>query len=314
MKSPARRFTLVMVAMSAVSVIGAALLNYFIDPFDRLGRNRLGVYVMAEREVKASEVSRFPHNALYVGNSRMQAIQASRVNGFRFFNGAFPGANTEQVYWFIHHFAHGQELVVLGIDLGQGDPAETEGDIFGNANGAALADHLVNMQTLEASLKTLKAHLAREPSHYLPDGSTYEEDWGNGRRPDNPEVGKVVMKKFKFIMESNASQRAPKLSFLRRIAETLHRRNIPCVLVVLPIHEEVVRHIESLHLQSAFDAWLHEVRAIFPNFIDLSLSPYGAARNHYVTDPIHYKSEAGVRFMNEVVVPFATKVVADHRK
>ena len=311
---PARRFTLVMLAMSAVSVFGAALMNYFIDPFDRFGRNRLGVYVMAEREVKASEVTRFPHNALFVGNSRMQAIQASRVNGFRFFNGAFPAANPEQIHWFIHHFAHGQELVVLGIDLGQSDPAEREGDIFESAHWAVLADHLVNMQTLEASLKTLKAHFAGEPSHYLPDGSTYEEDWGNGRRRDDPEVGKVAMKKFKFILESNASQPSPKLSHLRRIADTLHERNIPCVLVVPPIHEEVIRHMETLHLQSAFDTWLHEVRAIFPNFIDLSRSPYGAARNHYMRDPIHYKSEAGVRFMNEVVVPFATKVVGDHRK
>ena len=81
---PARRFTLVMLAMSAVSVFGAALMNCFIDPFDRLGRNRLGVYVMAEREVKASEVTRFPHNALFVGNSRMQAIQASQLSFHQF--------------------------------------------------------------------------------------------------------------------------------------------------------------------------------------------------------------------------------------
>jgi hypothetical protein len=43
--------------------------------------------------------------------------------------------------------------------------------------------------------------------------------------------------------------------------------------------------------------------------VDLTSSPYGAAANFYEIDPVHYKSEVGVRFMNEAVVPFAMKLL-----
>ena len=89
-----------MLAICAVSVLGLSLMNYLVDPFDRFGNNRLGVYVTAEREVKADWVRKFPHNALYIGNSRMQVIQASTLDGFRFFNGAFAAANPRRASTF----------------------------------------------------------------------------------------------------------------------------------------------------------------------------------------------------------------------
>lgn len=303
-----------MLAMGIVSVLGLALMNFLVDPYDRFGNNRLGVYVMAEREVKADWVRSFPHDALYVGNSRMQVIQASTLNGFRFFNGAFAAANPEQMYWFIHHFAHGQKLVVLGMDLGVGDPGTLEGDIFGAMSWSATTDHLLNLQTVEFSFKTIFSHWARKPGEYLPDGSTTQVDWGNGKRRDDPVIGKERLEEYKKTVEHLVRQSPRRLSFLRKIAETLRERGIPCVLVVPPIHEEAVRHIEALHLQKECKAWVDDVRAIFPNLLDLSFSPYGVAKGFFAKDPLHYKAEVGTRFMNEEVVPFAMKVIGAQRK
>ncbi len=303
-----------MLATCLVSVLGLALMNYLVDPSDRFGNNRLGVYIMAEREVKADWVKTYPHDALYIGNSRMQVIQASDVKGLRFFNAAFAAANPEQMYWFLHHFAHGQKLVVLGMDLGVNDPGALEGDIFGARSWSATAEHLLNLQTVQFSFKTIFSCRRRTPRRFLPDGSTTEVERGNGRRRDDPAAGKVRLEEYKKQAAYAVLQSPHRLSFLHKIAETLRERNIRCVLVVPPIHEEAVRHIEALHLQQECKAWVDDVRAIFPDLLDLSSSPYGVARGFFARDPLHYKAEVGIRFMNEEVVPFAMKVIGAQRK
>lgn len=311
MESPARRFTLIMLAASALFLGAPVLLNYIVDPYDRFGNNRLGIYISAEREMKATEVARQPHTALIVGNSRMACLAPSRLDGFRFFNGAFSAANAEDVHWFLHHHAHTQKLVVLGIDLGAKDPPNLNGDIFRPGDWAAVAEHLVNLQTVEYSFKTLFSHWAGKPSHYLPDGSLRDPDFGNLSRPGNPALEMAYMETLKnnttgFVLTTPRS-----LSFYRKIAETLRERKIPCVVVVPPIHEEVMRHIEALHLQGESQAWLDELRAIFPNVVNLASSHYGAASNFHAIDPVHFKAEVGVRFMNEEVLPVAMKVLRE---
>ena len=314
MKSPARRFTLLMLAMSLIVVGAAALLNWRVDPYERFGNNHLGIYVTADREVKAAEVTRYPHNALYVGNSRMHVIQASQLKGFRFFNGGFAAATLEEIYWYLHRYAHGLELVVIGIDLGMDNPAEGDtaalrGDIFSGESWAANAEHLVNLQTTILSFKTLFRHRAHKPGEYLPDGSTREEDWGNATRPDDPSAGKPLMDQYKNYIASALLNPVPRLTYLRKIADTLRERKILCVAIVPPVHEEVMRHVESLHLQRGRQVWTEAVRTIFPDLIDLSSSPYGAARNCFAKDPIHYKAAVGAAFMNAEVLPFAMKAL-----
>jgi hypothetical protein len=308
MPPTARRFTLVMLAASALFAGAPVLLNYAVDPYDRFGNNRLGIYISAEREVKSTEVARQPHTALIVGNSRMACIAPSRLGRFRFFNGAFSAANAEDVYWFLHHHAHKQELVVLGIDLGAKDPPTLNGDIFRREGLAEAAEHLVNLQTAEYSFKTLFSHWAGKPSHYLPDGSMMDPDFGNLSRRPNPVLEKAYMETLKSNTTGFALGKPRSLSFYRKIAETLRERKITCVVVVPPVHEEVMRHIDTMHLQGESQAWIEELGAIFPNVVNLASSHYGAAENFYAMDPVHYKPEVGVRFMNEEVMPVAMKV------
>ena len=76
--------------------------------------------------------------------------------------------------------------------------------------------------------------------------------------------------------------------------------------------EEMIELLNE-DLADEYQAWLDEVRAIFPNVVDLASSPYGAAANFYDVDPVHFKAEAGVRFMNEKVMPVARKVVQERK-
>ncbi|MEO6786176.1 MAG: hypothetical protein ABI318_08585 [Chthoniobacteraceae bacterium] len=314
MKSPARRFTLVMLAMSVLFLGGPVLFNYLVDPYDRFGNNTMGVFIMAEREMKASEVTRYPHNALLIGNSRIAEIPVSELRGFRFFNAAFAAANAEELWWFLYHHARKQELVVLGIDMGTQDPPVLQGDIFRRGDWALAAENLVNLQTLEYSFKTLFSHWSGKRSRYLPDGSVAAMDWGEpGKKPD-PLVGQRHLESLKGAMAFRIMQPPRSLTFFHRIADTLRERKIPCVVVMPPMHEAVIRNFEALHLEGECQAWVDEIRKIFPEIVNLTSSPYGAASGFYPRDPVHYKPEVGVSFMNEEVLPFAMKVVAERRK
>ena len=96
----ARRFVLLVLGTSFAVAGGLALLNYVVDPYNRFGHNRLGVYISAERESKSMQVRHYSHNALLLGNSRMAMVPADRLNGFHFFNGAFGGGTAEEAYYF----------------------------------------------------------------------------------------------------------------------------------------------------------------------------------------------------------------------
>jgi len=148
MNPAARRHVLLSLTLAGALAGGIGLLNYCVDPYNRFGNNRLGVFISAERESKAVEVRRFPHNALLVGDSRMAMVPVSRLQDFRFFNGAFGGATSEEVYYFLNHFAIQDELVVVGIALGQCDPEIPQGDIFAPATWRSSRDNLLNLRTL----------------------------------------------------------------------------------------------------------------------------------------------------------------------
>jgi hypothetical protein len=311
MKSPARRFTLVMLAMSAIFLGGPVLFNYLVDPYDRFGNNRMGVYIMAEREMKATEIERFPHTALLAGNSRIAFIPAADLKGFRFFNGAFGGASAEEVYWFLLHHAHRQELVVLGIDLTLREPTAPQGDIFRRGDWAATAENLVNLQTFEYSLKTLIRHFSGEPGHYLPDGSRSGGEWSKHADREDAKLAQSHLQTAKHIMADilAPSLRSMPYPYYRKIADLLRGRKIPLVVVLPPIHEEVFHHLETMNLMGEYHAWVEEVRQIFPDVLNLTASRFSAAAGFYALDPVHYKPEVGVSFMNEEVLPFAMKIL-----
>src|SRR5664279_429594 len=148
MNSGAHRYVLLTLGLAGALAGGLGLLNYWVDPYNRFGNNRLGVYISAERESKAIELRRYPHNALLLGNSRIAMIPAAQLNGFRFFNGAFGGATAEEIYYFVYHYATRQDMVVLGVDLGEGDPPSLKGDIFLPPSFNDNLNNLLNLSTV----------------------------------------------------------------------------------------------------------------------------------------------------------------------
>ena len=288
---------------------GLALVNYLVDPYDRYGLNRLGVYICAERESKATEIRRYPHNALLLGNSRMAGVAPRELQGFSFFNGTFAGATAEEIFYFVSHFATNISLVVLSVDLGTCDPAEPKGDTFSLPSCRAILDNLLNLQTLEYSLRTITDHLAGQPKPNGPDGWYDMQNWFKGADRDNPALRDYTLEFMKRGCEAFPTPAPEQLSFYRRLAACLRQRGITCVVIIPPLHEAVARHLRSLPNLPAYQAWRRELDAIFPNVVDLSFSSYGAADNYFKTDPVHFRPAVGVRMLNTEVIPAALQLV-----
>jgi hypothetical protein len=321
MSTAARRFVLLTLGLAGGVTLFIGLLNWVVDPYNRFGHNRLGVYISAERECKATEVRRFPHNALLIGNSRMAMVPVNGLNGFHFFNAALGGATAEEVYYFLQHFATRQEVVILGVELGQTDPLSLSGDLFAPATWTATLDNLLSLRTAEYSIRTIWSHFTGKAPALAADGSFDTAPWfAAWDRPDPAHLSLILeqLKKgyvrAESAMKEGASGQPPenikeRMSFYRRIAECLKQRGITCVVVIPPLHEAVARYIETSPVQARLQAWRRELDAIFPLVVDVSLGSYGAAENFFKADPLHFKPEAGVRMLNAEVIPVAVQAV-----
>ena len=306
MNRTALRFVLLALGLTIGLTGGMALLNLIIDPFNRYGINHLGVYISAERECKSTYVQRFPHDALLVGNSREIRIPPARLEGFRFFNGAFSGATPEEIYFFLQHFAWHQRLVVLAVDVGAQDPAERRGDIFAPKGLASALDNLLNLQTAEYSIRTISESLSKNSQPIGLDGLVPVGSSMLDANRDDPEEEAYRIKSMQQMWDGYHCPPLEQMSLYVKISECLRQRGIPCVVVIPPTHEAVARLAQSGPAAEEVAAWKRQLGTIFSHVIDLSFSSYDAATNFYRADPIHFKPDVGVRFMNTEVLPFAS--------
>jgi hypothetical protein len=305
----ARRFVLLLLGAAFALAGGLALLNYIVDPYNRFGHNRLGVYISAERESKPNQVQQYPHNALLLGNSRMAMVPAGRLKGFRFFNGAFGGGSAEEVYYFTAHYARQDELVVVGVDAGSTDPYPLQGDIFAPASCTSVLNNLLNLQTVEYSVRTISEHWAGHPSSLRADGSFEPGRWFELYDRDNPARRDWQLAEMKRSAEHFACPARDRMSFYVRLADCLRQRSIVCVAVVPPLQEAVAKHLENLPVRAAYQAWTRQLRSIFPHVVDLSFSSYGAAENFFKADPVHFKPDVAVQMFNAEVIPVALEAL-----
>jgi hypothetical protein len=309
MNPRARRYVLLMLGLAGVLAGGLGLLNYTVDPYNRFGHNRLGVYISAERESKATEVCRYPHNALLLGNSRMAMIPVTHLNGFRFFNGALGGATAEETYYFAYHYATAQDLVVLGVDLGAGDPPSLQGDIFLPPSWTANLNNVLNLSTLEYSFRTISEHAAGHPPSLGADGSFYAARWFELYDREDRAQRAWQLERLQHELENYAGTSVERMSFYVKLADCLRQRGIPCVVLVPPLHEDLAKSVRGSSASAGFKAWRRRLDSIFPTVVDLSFSSYGAAENFFKCDSAHLKPDAGVQLLNAEVIPVALRML-----
>lgn len=308
MNFDARRFVQWSLGLAVGLAGGVAGFNLVVDPYNRYGLNRLGVYISAERECKATYVGRYPHEALLIGNSRMVGTAPARLRGPRFFNASFAGASAEEVGHFLRHFAMRQRLVVLAIDLGMKDPEKPAGDLFAPRGLNSAFDNLFNLKTTEYSIRTISEGLSPAPQPIGPDGEVPVADWIRNADRDDPAAARFVIESMRRAWEGYRAPRIEQMSRYVEIRDMLRERGIPCVVVIPPIHEAVADRLREGPVADEIRAWKSQLSRIFPEVVDLSFSDYNRGTNFYRADPLHFKPDVGVRLMNEEVLPVAERL------
>ena len=304
-----RRFIFCLLATTAGLLLVLGALNYWVDPYNRFGNNRLGVFISAEREAKPVLLQRHLHDALIIGDSKAAMIPAGKLNGFRFFNAAFAGATLEEEYYCIEHFANHLKLVVLEADYLQGDTLPNKGDIFAPADFSSTFGFLFSAKTVEYSVRTITEHLAGTPASLLPDGSSDATGWF--KLYDHEDKAARQWQLDQLARQFDHTPIAP-ASYYPRIAGLLRRRRIPCVVFVPPLQQELLDRLKTDAHQKIFNLWKSELCRSFPYVVDLSSGPYSGPENFFKTDPCHFKPDTAIRLMNEKVIPVALQAAANY--
>src|SRR5262245_20735908 len=91
----------VTLASAALLVSICGLINWYVDPFDRLGRNWLGLYSSSERDTKPKMIRMYPHEGFIVGTSRVTFIEPTLIKSYRLFNAGFSQALPEEIFNFL---------------------------------------------------------------------------------------------------------------------------------------------------------------------------------------------------------------------
>ena len=309
MDNSARRFVILALGLAGGLVAAIGLLNYFVDPYGLFGQNRLGIHISAEREFKSSQVQRYPHDALLVGNSRMAMIPVQDLKGFKFFNAGLGGGTAAEAYYFLNRFAHKEKLVILGVELGQGDPPSPSGDILAPPTLTSTLNNLLNLKTVEYSVRTIYNHFTGVPATLRADGSFDSKPWfDRWDKPDPAHLAFVVETLGRGYWSYSGSSIVP-MTFYRKIAECLRQRGITCVVVVPPLYEPVASRLRDASAVAKYQAWRNQLKDIFPLVVDLSVSPYCAEGNFFKDDPVHFKPAVGVRMLNAEVIPVAERAL-----
>ncbi len=153
--------------------------------------------------------------------------------------------------------------------------------------------------------------LSKHPQPIGPDGLVPVGSSMLDADRNDPEQEAYRIKAMQQVWDGYRCPPLAQMSFYVKIGECLRQRGIPCVVVIPPTQETVAQSVQSGPAAAEVAAWKRQLNTIFPHVIDLSFSSYDAATNFYRADPMHFKPDVGVRFMNAEVLPYATRVLRE---
>ena len=83
----------------AVSLLfSVATINYMIDPYNRMGNNRIGLFHSLDRDIK-NQIVFFNHDAILIGSSKTGRINPDELHFFTFYNASFDAATPEEIFF-----------------------------------------------------------------------------------------------------------------------------------------------------------------------------------------------------------------------
>lgn len=296
----------VVIAISVAVTIGAiAGINFFIDPYDRIGNNWIGHYLEGDRSAKAKQVQVYPHDSLLIGSSKVAFIDPTEISSRRrFYNAALLGALPEEMLSFIRVFGEKSELVVIGFDIFMfnltSDPMR-ETDHFSAPDTEEFLQYLTSIDTLGASVDVVRRWLSGEPVGIKRHGQ--RNPWHIERldAPFTAPAHDKVLWHLKNRRYANFVFAEKRLSVLRQMRELMMARQQAHIVFLNPAHHSELQMLKSIPAGRGLEYLRQEIKEIFPLAVDLTDGPWSGDGAFYYADPFHYRPETGKEFMRELL-------------
>ncbi|GHC03969.1 hypothetical protein [Cerasicoccus arenae] len=300
---PFRRYliTLAIIILGGIAAVGG--FNYWTDAYGIFGVNHLGIYASADRESKAQAYQKGDFNAVIMGNSKAAMIPAAALNKYDFFSATFGGAMPEELYYFADRYVdHGEVAIVLLDFWSFRDEFPIKEDPFAPPTLTETLDKLFSINTLDESIKTLRRNIQGEPPAFSPDGSFIAHRWIISKSTPNDILAQREFNEHaRWFADFSISP--DRMTYITRLAEYLRGRGIWTVAVLAPMHEHSLELMEGTPAAEQLEEWKARIEDIFPTTVDLIDSQYSAPENFFPADPTHFTPKAGVKMINDSVLP-----------
>jgi hypothetical protein len=301
-----------------ITTTGCAVTNWIVDPFDRLGRNQLGVYSSSERDAKPQMIQVYRHDGIVIGSSRITYIDPELVHNYALFNAGFSQAMPEEIYDFIRLFGQHEKIVIIGLDflmfnerefpLSVGafahvHPVEiVDSRSFTFEDAQHLRDYLVSWNVFVSSLRTLVsgAITRREPPFLSLAGNRNAEVALKRDAATTMDYSETIAYwRTNILFDFQYSVK--RIDILREMQRFLKERGIPYIVFINPENARVMDLIRSLGLYGLDLKFRSDVAGVFPDLVDLSESKWAATDFYFKRDPGHYLPAAGSAMINEMI-------------
>ena len=277
-----------------------------VDPFDKLGRNQIGIYAARERETKLSWIRRREHQGLLLGSSKTTYIDPLRLDAPGMFNASFPLALPEELLAFVDQHVHDEDFVLIGLDLYMMNEREFPVRPVELSDGSGLVEtarYLISGQVLLYALRDYWRHLQGRTPRLAEAGNVhFESRLARHESMTTVDNGPALTMLSSFHF-ANFEYSASRVGMLERLRDILEQRRIPYAVFINPLSAPVLDLLERIPAKAAAERFRDDVRRIFPDAADLMRSRWSNPEGYFRFDPYHYLPEVGARFINEEVLP-----------
>ena len=305
MRSPHKSFLLRIFLLLGLVLVTVGTFNIVIDPYNRFGNNRLGIYIMsAEREFKATKLRKQtnPYDTILLGDSRAAMIDVGELGFENAFNASFGGAQMAELYHLIKAYIFDCDLVLLGIKLGQMAPEPETSCFFEEMGARTVLPYILNLKTLEYSFQVVAKYLKKAPRRILDNGSSNPARWYATHSSENPEERATHLHNLIQEYLNYAPFESKNMLYYEKIKRLLEERDIPYKTFIYPTNEEVLAGIRGSKTIPELNAWKQRLFSIFPETVDLSDSEYSGSEGYLSTDLVHFQPRVGNIFLKREVL------------
>jgi hypothetical protein len=294
-----------------VLLLFVAVFNYIMDPYNLLGNNWTGVYFLNERQIKDAILT-YKHEDILLGSRKTGYINPDGLSCYRFYNASMRGMVPEEMYYYLKKYLRHEKLALIGFDFYMFN--EREFPLVRIKRWDDLryetTEYLLGAEIVKASWKTLQKWRKKEKMHGMKENGQFDYP-GASQAPASAGPQQQYEKPYQNIIRGLVQHHYYKFSFsqsrmeyVRKIKTLLEQRGIPYAVFINPLNHDVLATLQNVEAHSLFLSWREEMKTIFPDIYDYSLSRYSAREGFYREDPYHYTNATGIAFLNEIISDF----------